>query len=323
MKVLVTGATSLLGKGLVTALRNDNHDVTTLQRTAAEKLTGGVTEVLGDITNAAVVERAVERSDVVVHLAAKVDVTGPWRDFLETNVDGTANVLQASIDAGINRFVYVSSPSVAHAGTALIGADAAPADPSGAKGPYAKSKAMAERLALEAAEQMPVVVIRPHLVWGPGDTQLVGRLVDRARARRLAVIGSGAALVDSTYIDNAVDALVAAIDRCPDLSGQVFVVSNGEPRPISELVRGILGAHGLALPARHVPVRLASGVGSLVERIWDRFELAEPPITSFVAEQMSTAHWFDQRRTRESLRWTPAISIDQGLKLLAQAVVTE
>ena len=140
----------------------------------------------------------------------------------------------------------------------LIGAGASPADPVAARGPYARSKAVAELIALAAdGRGLAVVAVRPHLVWGPGDTQLVARIVDRARRGRLPLIGSGAALVDTTYVINAVDALVAALDRCVEARGQALVVTNGEPRPVAELITAICRAAGAPPPSRRVPVSVA------------------------------------------------------------------
>src|SRR5207302_17997 len=128
-----------------------------------------------------------------------------------TNVAGTALIVEEARRAGARAFVHVSSPAVAHAGRSLIGAPPGAADPRATRGHYATSKAMAEILALGASSAaMPVVAIRPHLVWGPGDTQLIGRVVDRARSGRLALVGSGTALVDTTYVDNAASALATA-----------------------------------------------------------------------------------------------------------------
>jgi nucleoside-diphosphate-sugar epimerase len=194
----------------------------------------------------------------------------------------------------------------------VVGAGAGPADPARARGHYARSKALAERLALAAPG---VVAVRPHLVWGPGDPQLVGRIVARARAGRLAVVGTGAALVDSTYVDNAVDALLAALDRAPALAGRAFVVSNGEPRPVAELVAAICAAAGAPPPRLAVPARLARAAGAAVETLWRR----EPPMTRFLAEQLATAHWFDQRATRAALGWTPRVTLDEGFRRLRAA----
>ena len=143
--------------------------------------------------------------------------------------------------------MHVSSPAVAHAGSALVGAGAGRADPDAARGHYARSKAVAEQLALAAdSPDLTVLAVRPHLVWGPGDTQLVSRLVDRARAGRLPVLGSGAALIDTTYVDNAAAALVAAVDS--PAHGEALVVSNGEPRPVEEILRRVCRAAGVPEP---------------------------------------------------------------------------
>lgn len=275
-------------------------------------------EVLGDVADTAAVTSAADGADAIVHLAARVSVTGPWSEFERTNVRGTASVLEAARSAGVGRVVHVSSPSVAHGGDPLVGVAAEPADPGGTRGHYARSKAIAERLALAAVGGgLDVVAIRPHLVWGPGDTQLVGRIVDRARSGRLAMVGSGAALVDTTYLDNAADAIVAALDRAPELSGRALVVSNGQPRPIGELVSRIVSAAGLEPPPRRVPVTLAKAAGALVDRWWDLSgRIDDPPVTAFLAEQLSTAHWFDQRETREALDWEPSVTLDEGFRRL-------
>ena len=319
-RVVVTGATSMLGAAVVAQLVERGDVVTTLQRRASPRPVDGVTEILGDIGDPATATAAVAGHDAVIHLAAKVDVVGDWAAYERTNLHGTVSLFGAARDVGVGRFVYVSTPSVAHSGRSLVAADADAADPSTTRGHYATSKAMAEQHVLSAeAGSMAVVAIRPHLVWGPGDTQLVGRMVDRARQGRLATIGTGAVLIDSTYVDNAADALVAALDRCDVVSGQVFVVSNGEPRPVAELVDRIVAAHGESSGRKRVPARLAFVAGRVIERVWGLANLGEPPITSFVAEQMSTAHWFDQAAVRRALDWTPKVSIDEGFERLAAA----
>lgn len=308
MRVLVTGARGLLGGAVARALAARGDAVTVLQRRPSGLPLREVRADLGD--PAADLAAAVDGHDAVVHLAAKVDVVGPWRDYARTNVAGTRALLAAARAAGVGRFVHVSSPSVAHAGSALVGAPAGAADPDRARGHYARSKALAERLALGArAPGFAVVAVRPHLVWGPGDPQLVARIVARARAGRLPVVGTGAALVDSTYLDNAADALVAALDRVPE---GAFVVSNGEPRPVAELVASICTASGVAPPRVAVPAGLARAAGAVVERLVRR----EPPMTRFLAEQLSTAHWFDQRATRAALAWAPRVGLDEGLRRL-------
>ena len=313
--VLVTGATSLLGRTIVGLLLERGTAVSTFQRRSSSL---DVDEFLGDVDDFDAVSTAVAGAEAVVHVAGLASVTGSWERFEATNVRGTRNVIEAACSGGVARFVQISSPSVAHAGRSLVGEPAGPADPDTARGHYARSKAIAELHALATdSDAMSVVAIRPHLIWGPGDTQLVGRIVDRARSGRLAIVGTGAALIDSTYIDNAAAAVVAALDRAPELGGRAFVVTNGQPRPVRELINRIVMAAGLEPPRVKVPYQVARAGGGIVERIWEhRATESEPPMTSFLAEQLGTAHWFDQRETRGALEWEPRVSLAEGFMRL-------
>ena len=229
-RLLVTGGRGLLGNVVITTAVARGWQVRALQRHPSGVADGeSVVDITGSITDPASIERAIEGCDAVIHLAARVGIEGRWSDFERVNVVGTEMVLDAARRAGVESFVHVSSPSVAHAGRALEGADAAPADPTTARGHYSRSKAMAEQLAL-ASKGLPVVAIRPHLVWGPGDEQLVGRIVSRARSGRLFVIDGGRALIDTTYIDNAADAIVHALGRTASSKVQGRAWASGESK---------------------------------------------------------------------------------------------
>ena len=319
VRVLVTGATSLLARTTAEILLARGDDVVCLQR---RRSTLAAEQVTADIRDATAVRRAMAGCDAIVHAAAKVGVVGSWDDYRGVNVDGTNNVLAAARSAGIERVVYVSSPSVAHGGDAIAGLGAERPVLGRKNAFYAESKAMAEQAALAAnASDLAVVAIRPHLVWGPGDAQLVGRIVDRARSGRLALVGGGTALIDTTYITNAAESLVAALDRVRPgavCAGRAYVIANGEPRPIRDLVAGICAAAGVPFAPKDVPLPIARVAGSLVERVWKATRQAtEPPLTRFLAEQLGTAHWFDPRPAKDDLGWTPRVTIDQGLEALA------
>lgn len=316
-RILVTGASGMLGAGVARALAARGDEVVVMQRRDSGL---GLAQVCGDIADPSAVRRAVEGCEAVIHLAAKVSLAGPLAEFHRINVEGTRNLVQAARQAGVRRFVQVSSPSVAHAGSALVGAGAGPADPVRARGHYARTKAEAECIALAAdSADLSVVAIRPHLVWGPGDEQLIARIVARAKAGRLVLISGGRALIDTTYLDNAVDAMLAACDRAdqPQVHGRAFVVSNGEPRTVAELLTRIAESGGAPPPRRSVPFVIAWAAGRVVESAWAILRRpGEPPMTAFLAEQLATAHWFDQRSTREALGWRPRISLDEGLRRL-------
>ncbi|BAN02703.1 NAD-dependent epimerase/dehydratase family protein [Ilumatobacter coccineus] len=324
MKVLVTGGSSLMGTGLARDLAARGDEVRCFQRHRVEALddVAGVEQRLGDLTQPDDLDAAVAGCDAVVHLAAKVGIVGTRDEFVAVNVTGTRNLLDAARRAGIRRFVHVSSPSVAHDGSPIIGGLADTPKTSHPGAWYPETKAISENLALDANDaEMAVVVVRPHLVWGPGDTQLVGRIVERARAGRLALVGGGRALVDTTYIDNARSALCAALDAVEPgavCAGRAYVIANGEPRPVRELVGGICRAAGAPFEPREVPLAAARAAGSLIERLWPRVRSGEePPLTRFLADQLGTAHWFDPRPARDDLGWVPTVSIDDGLAELA------
>jgi len=321
MKVLVTGTSGLLGRAVAQKLFDSGHTVRTLQRSAVDAPWESVRGSVADPDTAA---RAVAGMDAVIHLAAKVSFTGEWADFVSTNIVGTRQLLASAKHAGVRDFVFVSSPSVAHFGASIVGAGAGLADPAQAHGYYARSKAAAEELALaEDSPEFRVTAIRPHIVWGPGDTQLVERVVERARAGRLPLLDGGRALIDTTYIDNATAAIVRGLERMDYAHGQALVVTNGEPRPVAELIAGICAAAGVPSPGYSVPGWLARGAGSVIEKAWTAAGSRglvhdEPPMTRFLAEQLSTAHWFDQRHTQAVLDWTPEVSLDEGLARLAE-----
>jgi nucleoside-diphosphate-sugar epimerase len=314
VKVLVTGASGMLGRATAQALLDRGDEVTVLQRRPAGL---DCREELGDVADPAAVAGAVAGQEVVLHLAAKVDVVGPWEDYRLANVVGTRNVVTACEASAVLRLVYVSSPSVAHGGDSLVGVAAEPADVARSHGHYARSKAIAERVSLSAdSDSLAVLAIRPHLVWGPGDTQLVGRIVERAQAGRLPLIGTGTALIDTTYVDNAVTALLAAVDA--SAHGEALVVSNGEPRPVAEILARLCLAAGVPGPRGHLPLPVAATAGAVIEVGWRLLRRRDtPPMTRFLAEQLATAHWFDQRHTRDVLGWAPTVSLDEGFAALA------
>ena len=321
MRVLVTGGSGLLGGKTIAALVGRGHEVVSLQRMQSTRLT--CEQVLADVCDAAAVAAAAAGCDAVIHGAARVGVVGSREEFRRVNVGGTFAVVEACRTAGVPRLVVVSSPSVGYESVSTVGAGAeAPITTRSDRSWYSESKAEAELAALAANDPaLGVTAIRPHAIWGPGDTQLIGRIVERARAGRLFVIDGGRALIDTTYVDNAADALVLVAEQLTaggELAGRAFVVSNGEPLPVRVLLERICAAAAAPPPRRDVPLWLARRMAGTAERVWTRFRPdAEPPATPFLVDQLALAHWFDPRPFREATGWTPAVSVDEGMLRLA------
>lgn len=317
MKVLVTGATSMIGRKTAEELLRHGHDVQVLQRGSSDL---EVPVFRGDIRDADAVKDAVDGCDVVIHAAAKVGLIGRFSEFYDINVVGTENLMNAAVAAGARGVVYVSSPSVSYSTTPVLGAVSPPAIDD-VLGHYSQTKSVAERAVLSDS-RIASVALRPHLVWGPGDTQLVGRIVERATQHRLALVNAGEAVVDSTYIDNVSDALVAAAERIGvqgNLNGRALVVSNGEPRTVASLVESICSAAGVAYAPRNIGLSAAVRLGRVIEAVYKLRPHAEPPLTAFTAYQLGISHWFDISETKDLLQWSPRISLDEGFALLAES----
>lgn len=316
MKVLVTGATSMIGRNAVEVLLRRGHSVNVLQRGNTDL---PVTAFRGDIRDASLVRSAVEGCDVVVHAAARVGLIGSYDDFYETNVVGTTNVVNAAVESGCRGVVYLSSPSVSYSTTSVEG-DVAPPARDDVLGFYSQTKSVAERNVINDS-RIATVALRPHLVWGPGDTQLVGRIVERARAGRLVLVNKGKAVVDTTYVDNVGEAIACATERIGvvnALNGRALVVSNGEPRSVADLVQSICEAHNIPYTPKSVGLQIAVLLGSIIETLFKLRPNSEPPLTRFTAYQLGISHWFNISETKTLLDWSPHVSLDEGFQRLQQ-----
>jgi nucleoside-diphosphate-sugar epimerase len=265
--------------------------------------------------------KATEGCDIVFHAAAKVDPWGAYKPFHRTNVVGTENVLTSMRRNGVPKLIFTSTPSVVHSGGDLAGVNESEPYPEHFEAAYPQTKAMAEMAVLAANDnQLSTVALRPRLIWGPEDTNLVPQLIARARAGQLRLVGDGSNLVDTVYIDNAVDAHLLAADRLAPgapCAGRPYFISNGEPWPMKEIINGILATAGLPPEERSVPLAAALAAGAVFENLHKVFPNREGPrMTRFVARNFSSAHWFDISAARRDLDYDPRISIDEGLARL-------
>ncbi|GGL13857.1 3-beta hydroxysteroid dehydrogenase [Sphaerisporangium melleum] len=319
----MTGGGGFLGLAVCRRLAARGDTVHALQRHRNPALDAlGVTQHLADIRDPAAVRVAAGSCEAVVHCAAKAGVQGRDRDFEEINVGGTRNVLDACARTGA-RLVHTSSPSVVHDGRDLEGVDESAPYARRHLAAYPRTKATAERLVLAAAGRVPVVVLRPHLIWGPGDPHFLPRLA--AHRRRLWLLGPADKTIDTVYIDNAADAHLLALDRLgpgSPLTGRAYFVAQGEPVGFGQWVNALLAAAGLPPVTRRLPVRPAWTAARLLEHLGRLFGgRYVPPLTRLVVSQASTAHWFDISAARRDLGYRPAVSLPEGMARLTAHLI--
>jgi nucleoside-diphosphate-sugar epimerase len=326
MKILVTGGGGFLGKAIVKRLLKRDYQVRSFSRGDYPELQHlGVEVRSGDLMDQNAVLWAVKGCDAVFHVAAKPGIWGNYSEYYATNVTGTQNVIEACRQTGVSKLIYTSSPSVVFGGGSMEGVTESVPYPTTYLASYPKTKAAAERKVLSANDvSLATVALRPHLIWGPGDPNFLPRFIERRKSGRLARVGKNPHLVDCIYIDNAVDAHILALERLypgSAISGKPYFISQGEPIDIGDLMDRILAAAELDPIDRIVPEKLAYVAGWLLELIYGTLQLkSEPPMTRFLAKQLSTAHWFDISAAQKDLGYTPEITLTQGLERLAKSL---
>jgi len=323
--VFLTGASGFVGGQLAARLLAEGRAVRVLARRPLPELAARGAEVVhGDLHDASALRRGCAGVGTVFHVAGRVGVWGPEREFFHVNVGGTQAVLAACRAAGVPRLVYTSSPSVVFNGGDLAGVDESAPLCTAAPCAYPTSKAAAERLVTAAhGPELATVALRPHLVWGPGDRHVVPRILELARRGRLRIVGAGCNRVDCTHIANVVSAhLLAerALARPAPAGGgarhpggRAYFITNGEPVVLWAWVNELLRGVGLAPLARRVSVAAATRAGAVLETLWRWLPLrGEPPMTRFVAQELGTDHWFRIDAARRDLGYAPHVTMAAG-----------
>jgi 2-alkyl-3-oxoalkanoate reductase len=322
MTALVTGGGGFLGTAIVRLLRLRGINVRSFSRCLhAHLMELGVEQLTGDVADAAAVDRAVGGCGLVYHVAAKASIWGRYRDYHAANVKGTANVIAACRMHGIDRLVYTSSPSVVFHGGDMQAVNESAPYPRKFEAYYPQTKAIAERMILEAnGPDLATVALRPHLMWGPGDPHLIPRLIAQARLGKLRRIGRIDKKVDVTYVDNAALAHLQAAEvlgQRSAVAGKPYFPSQGEPVLLWEFINRILGRTGLPPVQRSVPYWAAWSAGAVLETAYRLFGITRaPPLTRFVVRQLATAHWFDISAARRDFGYDPVVSTEEGLRRL-------
>jgi nucleoside-diphosphate-sugar epimerase len=320
---LVTGATGFVGQHVVLRLSRMGWNMTGLGRNeaAGAKLEAqGVRFVRADLRDADAVMHACAGQDAVFHCGALSSPWGHYREFKAVNVDGTTYVAAGCRKYGVRRFIHISTPSIyfGHRDrTGVRESDPLPAKPINA---YAATKLLAERVVLQAfADGVPGLILRPRAIFGPLDRALLPRLLRANDSRGVPLIGGGTAMIDLTYVDNVVDAMLLGWEAPQEALGLAYNVTNGEPVRLGDLLRELFAMMGIPLRTRTIPYSLGYGIAACME--WSRRmlpALGEPPLTRYAITALAKNQTLDITLARERLGYAPRIGLFDGLRAYAE-----
>jgi nucleoside-diphosphate-sugar epimerase len=330
MRALVTGGGGFLGSAIVRELRARGDEVVSYSRSEHRAIVElGAQCVCGDVCDTAALERAMRGADVVFHTAALAGIHGPRAEFRRTNVEGTRSVIEAARRTRVARLVFTSSPSVCFDGRDHVRASNDLPLARRFLAEYPRSKAEAEALVIAAHGEhgLATVALRPHLIFGPGDPHLLPRLIARAEAKKLAIVGTGTNEVSLTYIDNAAHAHVCAADRLTLSAahgGRAYFIAQREPVRLWSWIRELLSRLSLPPLERRIPFAIAYAAGAVLETTWSlSHATSEPPMTRFLAQQLARSHSYDTTPAERDFGYRELVPMDVATDRLVAALQAE
>ena len=318
MKILITGATGLLGGYLLAALQQRDEQIRALVLPAenAEKLLAqGVEVVRGDVTDASTLAPAVKNRELIIHLAGMMGVDRPLADYRLVNVSGSENLYRAAQAAGVRRFVQTSSHTVYGLGYGrfLTEKDALRPDPD----PYSLTKAEGDRLIrrLMLTSSMETVILRPGTFFGPGDRLHFGRIAQRIKNGKGVIIGQGDNALPFCYVTDVVQGFLLAAyhEKAP---GNVYNISNDRPLTQHELFNAVADDISGERPGRHLPY-LPMYYGSIVAERIAHITHTRPIVTRLGVMMFGSDNRHSVEKARRELGYEPKVEIRDGIKLAA------
>lgn len=310
MKVFVTGGSGLLGQALLRRLHMQGHHVQALARssTAADTVrrVGGA-PMIGDLGSVADID--LQGFDAVVHAAAPAVAWGPWELYEREVTQASLVLFQRAADAGVRRFVHVSSDAVLHGAGSLLDIDESQpyADPP--LSDLGRAKKAAEIALLQAWRSSPqceLVILRPAFIWGPR-APAVHALVERARRGRFVWVDHGAAAFERVHVDNAALAVECVLQR--EHAGGIYLLTDGQPGSLREFLGPVFEAAGLRVPARSLPARMLQPLAGALESSWRALDWMDrpPPLTRASLAFAAQPRRYRIDTTRRELDYLPRV----------------
>jgi nucleoside-diphosphate-sugar epimerase len=320
MKIIITGATGFIGRNLAESLHQGGIQVIATGRSlvVGKKLQEqGIEFIPADIKDQSQLNNAFSPADYVIHCAAKAGDWGSYREFYETNVIGTRNVINACKGNGIRKIIYISTPSAYFNGKDrynILESEPLPQKQFN----YGKTKLMAEsELLVLEKEGFKTIILRPRAVYGKYDQNIVPRFLRLAEKKNLPLINGGKALVDITYVGNVVSAVKNCFTAPDDAWNEVYNISNGFPITMKEWISQLLEIFDRPFKPKDVPEPIAKTIAVINELVSILpFGNKKPELTRFTAGYVAKSMTLSIEKAKQKLNYVPAISNKEGFEIV-------
>jgi len=319
MRAFVTGGSGFVGRNLIKKLRARGDEVRALARSdSAVKAVevAGAEAVRGDLDDLDVMSEAMKGCDVVFHSAAALAQWGDRQQIEHINVGGTERVIAAAKRAGVKRLVHVSTEAVLVGGKKIVRADESWPRPAHPIGLYPLTKGMAEERVLAAnSGELTTVIVRPRLIWGPGDTSVLPKVAEAVKKGVFKWIGGGRVLTSTCHVDNVVHGMLLAAEK--GRGGEIYFLTDGEPIEVRAFLTKLLESVNVKPGDGELPRWLAGALATVVEAVWKLFRLkSDPPVTRTEVLLIGDEVTVVDEKARRELGYAPVITRDQGLAQL-------
>jgi nucleoside-diphosphate-sugar epimerase len=318
----VTGGSGFVGRRLIRDLVSRSWQVRALARTpeATETVRRlGAMPVAGDLAAVAAMAEAMRGCATVFHAAARVALWDDWAAFERDTVQGTANVIAATREAGVPCLVHVGTEAVLADGGPIVNADETMPIPANPNGPYPRSKAIAERLVVAAnGPALRTVVVRPRLIWGEDDTVLLPQLVAAMQAGLWVWFGDRHHRTSTCNVANVSHGMRLAAER--GQGGEVYFLTDGPPVELEAFITRLVATKGVKAPRLRAPLWVADSIAAASEAVWPllgRLTASEPPLPKTAVNLFFREVTVSDAKARRELGYAPIVTVEEGLAALA------
>lgn len=316
MKILLTGATGFLGyrtlEKLVqipelTSVVATGRNLPEYRRILHEK----VHYQLGELEDAGFVHEITKNVDVIVNTASLSSPWGARHDFIKSNLHTQSHLIKAAKNNGIQRFIYISSPSIYYNGSNRIGVKESDPLPTSFVNEYARTKFEAELLLRNST--IPFVILRPRAIIGRGDSIIMPRLINAFDKGRLKIIGGGNNRVDLTSVANVADAIILSIKAEGNALNEAYNITNGEPVLLWQCIATVLQELGRELQPRKIPFFIVDTVARLMELSSRLTDHKEPTLTRYGVGTLARSFTLDISKAKELIGYSPSMNTEDAM----------